>query len=275
MNDKNFLLKEVCKAVQKARTENPLSPSITNDVTVNFVVNAQLAVGGRGVVVYLADEGEKIASMCRSAYINLGTMKECYAETIPKTCSAFRMLQNNWVFDPVGLGIGSLRTELFKMMKEYKPAVIRGNASEIIGLASLWDLCPAEKNSVSGVDSTEEVLSAKNAAISLAQFTGGAVAVSGKTDLVSNGKTVLLCSGGSSFLPKITGAGCSLGGVISVYANVVSPFYAALAGTVVYNVAAAKAEKLSKGPGSFMQNFLDCLFNIKEKDILKAKIEEI
>lgn len=275
MNDKSFILKEICKTVQKARTENPLSPSITNDVTVNFVVNAQLAAGGRGVVVYLADEGEKIASMCKSAYINLGTMKECYAQTIPRTCSAFRKTENKWVFDPVGLGIGSLRTELFKMMKDFKPAVIRGNASEIIGLASLWDLCPAENSGVSGVDSTEEVLSARNAAVALAEYTGGAVAVSGETDLVSNGKTVLLCSGGSSFLPKITGAGCSLGGVMSVYANVAPPFYAALAGTVVYNVAAQKAEKKSKGSGSFMQNFLDCLFNIKEKDILKAKIEEI
>lgn len=275
MNDKSLILKEICKTVQKARTENPLSPSITNDVTVNFVVNAQLAAGGRGVVVYLADEGEKIASMCKSAYINLGTMKECYAQTIPRTCSAFRKTENKWVFDPVGLGIGSLRTELFKMMKDFKPAVIRGNASEIIGLASLWGLCPAENSGVSGVDSTEEVLSARNAAVALAQYTGGAVAVSGETDLVSNGKTVLLCSGGSSFLPKITGAGCSLGGVMSVYANVVSPFYAALAGTVVYNVAAQKAEKKSKGSGSFVQNFLDCLFNLKEKDILKAKIEEI
>ena len=36
----------VAKAAQLAKESNPLTPSITNTVTINFVANAQLAVGG-------------------------------------------------------------------------------------------------------------------------------------------------------------------------------------------------------------------------------------
>ena len=32
-----------------------------------------------------------------------------------------------WVLDPVGLGIGSLRTQLVNELKQYKPAIVRGN----------------------------------------------------------------------------------------------------------------------------------------------------
>ena len=41
----------VAKAAQLAKTSNPLTPSITNKVTVNFVANAQLAVGGSAAMV--------------------------------------------------------------------------------------------------------------------------------------------------------------------------------------------------------------------------------
>ena len=273
MSDKISLLKEVNETIKKTHEQNPIAPSITNMVTINFVANAQLAAGGRAFMVTQADEGRLIASISKSAYINLGTMMDWYDSTITEACKAFVENKNNWVFDPVGLGIGTLRTGLFKMMKDCKPAVIRGNASEIIGLASMWGVYEGAKNSLSGVDSADSVAAAKTPAEMLAKFTGGAVAVSGKEDLVTDGTTTVLCHGGSPMLSKITGAGCSLGGVICVYANVATPFAAALTGTVVYNEAAKKAEAKSRGPASFMQNFIDEIYCIDESTILNSEIE--
>ena len=126
----------------------------------------------------------------------------------------------------------------------------------------MWGLVEKSENTVRGVDSTDEVSSAKDAAVALAKYTGGAVAVSGKTDLVTDGTTTFLCEGGSKYLPMITGAGCSLGGVCAVYANVTTPFVAALTATFLYNAAAVIAEKKSRGPGSFMKNFLDAVYEI-------------
>lgn len=254
--------KLMCEALKKVRKENPLAPSITNTVTINFVANAQLACGGSAAMVYLPDEGEMMAGISKSMYVNMGTQFPCYEESLPRTARACLECGNNWVLDPVGIGIGEQRTKILNQFKEYKPKIIRANASEVIALASLWNLVEKTENNVRGVDSTDDVLSAKDAAIALARYTGGAVAVSGKTDLVTDGTTVFLCDGGSEYLPMITGAGCSLGGVCAVYANVTTPFVAALTATFLYNYAAAKAEKKSRGPGSFQQNFLDAVYSI-------------
>jgi hydroxyethylthiazole kinase len=178
----------------------------------------------------------------------------------------------------VAVGTGSIRSKLLRQFKEYKPTVIRGNASEIIALAGLWGLEGGEVVSkVRGVDSIDTVMEAKTAAVSLAKWTGGAVAVSGKTDLVTDGKVVALSYGGSHFMTKVTGAGCSLGGVAAVYAAVASPFIAALTATAVYNLAGSRAEKKVEGPGNFQTQFLDELYKASAEDIANNpfEIEEV
>ena len=66
----------VREAAKLAKASNPLTPSITNTVTINFVANAQLAVGGSAAMVYLPDEGVSMAKAGASMYI---TMKKAVA----------------------------------------------------------------------------------------------------------------------------------------------------------------------------------------------------
>ena len=56
---------------------------ITNSVTINFVANAQLAVGGSAAMVYLPDEGEFLANAGGATYINVGTLMPIYEKTLP------------------------------------------------------------------------------------------------------------------------------------------------------------------------------------------------
>ena len=130
---------------------------------------------------------------------------------------------------------------------------------------------------VRGVDSTDSVHAAKAAAVSLAKWTGGAVAVSGETDLVTDGSLMAFSYGGSGLMPKITGTGCSLGGVVAVYATVASPFIAALTATAVYNLAGKRAEKQVNGTGSFQMRFLDELYQATAEEIANNpfEIEEV
>ena len=118
-----------------------------------------------------------------------------------------------------------------------------------------------------GVDSTEGVDAAREAAIALANWTGGAVAVSGETDLITDGHLLAYSHGGSPYMECITGAGCSLGGVMAVYAAVASPFIAALTGAAVYNLAGKRAAAKVGGPGNFQPVFLDELYNATAEDI--------
>ncbi|HBV87516.1 MAG TPA: hydroxyethylthiazole kinase [Desulfosporosinus sp.] len=278
MINKEDIQNQIVQAVGTVRRTNPMAGSITNTVTINFVANAQLAVGGSAAMVYLPDEGEFLAKVGGATYINVGTLLPIYEETLPSTAKVLHDTGKPWVLDPVAVGIGKLRTHLLRQFREYKPSVIRGNASEIIALAGLWGLDGGTgESNVRGVDSTDSVSAAKAAAVALAKWTGGVVAVSGKTDLITDGFVIVLSHGGSHFMEKITGAGCSLGGVVAVYATATSPFIAAITATAVYNLAGKRAESKVDGPGSFQVQFLDELYNATAADIANNpfEIEEV
>ena len=268
MIPKSDIKKQIIKAVEEVKQTNPMAGSITNSVTINFVANAQLAVGGSAAMVYLPDEGVFLAQAGRASYINVGTLLPIYEKSLPLMAKTLYDNKKAWVLDPVAVGIGEMRTQLLQTFKKYKPSIIRGNASEIIALAGLWELeGGTELSKVRGVDTTDEVRSAIPAAISLARWTNGAVAVSGQIDLITDGSQVAFSTGGSYLMTRITGAGCALGGVMAVYSAVAAPFVAALAGTAVFNLAGKRAESKVEGPGSFQTVFIDELYKASGVEI--------
>ena len=257
----------MAQAVKDVREKNPMAPSITNTVTQDFVANAQLAVGGSAAMLYLVDECEQIAKIAPAFYINMGTAMPFYAETLPKTAQTLYENKTAWALDPVGIGLSSLRTDILKQFKNFKPSIIRGNASEIIALAKLWKLIEDTGGQVRGVDSTEKVSSAKESAVALAKFTGGAIAVSGEEDFVTDGKEKISCAGGSILSTKITGSGCALGGVMAIYLTAANPFVAALTATTMFNLAGTKAAAQFDKPASFKVNFLDNLYALTAEEV--------
>ena len=277
MKDTAMIQAQIIEAVNTVRKTNPMAGSITNTITINFVANAQLAVGGSAAMVYLPDEAELLAKIGGAFYINVGGILPIYEQTLPHTAKVLHDAQKPWVLDPVAVGIGTLRSEMLLGFKECKPSIIRGNASEVIALAGLWGLAGENKSNVRGVDSTDTVSAARAAAISLSKWTGGAVAVSGETDYVTDGTIGVYSHGGSHFMQKITGSGCSLGGVCAVYATAADPFIAALTATAVYNLAGQRAEQKAQGPGDFQIHFLDALYNATAEEIANNlfEIEEV
>lgn len=268
MGIKQEIQSEIIHAVETVKQINPMAGSITNSVTINLVANAQLAVGGSAAMVYLPDEAEFLAKAGGATYVNVGTLLPIYEKTLPHVAKVLHDAGKPWVLDPVAIGIGSLRTQLLKQFKVFKPTIIRGNASEVIALAGLWELDGGtDESNVRGVDSRDSVHAAKKAAIAVAKWTGGAVAVSGETDLITDGSIIASSYGGSYFMEKITGAGCSLGGVAAVYAAAANPFIAALTASAVYNLAGKRAEVKVDGPGSFQVQFLDELYKATAEEI--------
>lgn len=271
--DIRHIQSELRRVVDAVRSTNPLAPSITNTVTIQFVANAQLAVGGSAAMVYMPDEAEAMARAAHAFYINFGTIEPVYEQTLPRVMTLMHQSRIPFVIDPVGIGTGELRMRLLKAAGNNKPAIVRGNASEIIALAQLWGIGGTQHAVVRGVDTTQSVDEARHAANSIARFTGGAVAVSGPVDYVTDGRIGVRSYGGSEFQRFVTGSGCSLGGVMEVYLTKSNPLIAALAGTNVYNWAAAKAQEQSSGSGSFSVHFVDNLYQATPEDVARVPMD--
>ena len=126
---------QAAAAVTAVHETTPLAGSITNFVTIDFVANAQLAVGGSAAMVYLPDEGTALAIAGQSMYINVGTLLPVHERTVPAAMVQLHRSAKPWVLDPVAVGLGELRTKLLSTARNCPPAIIRGNASEIIALA--------------------------------------------------------------------------------------------------------------------------------------------
>ncbi len=274
MYKQSEIKEQIFRAVKEVREKKPLVPSVTNTVTINLVANAQIAVSGSAAMVYLKDEAESMAKLGEAMYVNMGTMLPLYEDTLINLAKVLKDFNKPWVLDPVGIGVGELRHKILLSFKDNPPSIIRGNASEIITLASLWNLRKsASSNAPKGVDTVDSVDSSIEAAKALASFIHGAVAVSGERDLITDGEQAVYSYGGSHFMEKITGAGCSLGGVCAVYASVANPFIAALTASQHYNFAAREAEKVCEGPASFQLEFLDNLYKASAENIAENKFE--
>ncbi len=162
---------------------------------------------------------------------------------------------------------GGVAAELLR----FGPAVVRGNASEIIGLAGLG-------GGARGVDSSADPADAVPAAVDLLVHAASASA-SGPVDHTVgrvNGKIVLVkIGGGSALLPRVTATGCSLGALVAAYAAVApDPFTGLVAAHVHFAVAAELAEATAKRPGSFATAFVDALDAVDEAALrARAKID--
>ena len=285
------LHEQIADAVRTVRETTPLAQSFTNFVTINLVANAQLAAGGAAAMSFLPDDIIDTATISGADYINVGTLLPFYKDALPQVARAFHNTGHPWVLDPVAAGIGETRTAILQSFKRYPPTVIRGNASEIIALDAMWGLneesATATASKPAGVESVDDVESATGAAVALAQYlteqhakhsshdasTRCAVAVSGIADLVTDGETVYRLPGGSAMMTKITGAGCSLGGVAATYLAVSDPLTAALSASLLYNRAGEVADTTSYGPGSFQVAFLDALWNVTAEEVADRAID--
>lgn len=268
---------QVIETIEDARAKKPLAGSITNYVTVDFVANAQLACGGSAAMVYLPDEAEALALIGEAFYINVGTLIPSHEEAMCHAASVLHDAGKPWVLDPVGIGLGKSRERILMHMKECVPSIVRCNASEAIALAELWGLDTNNAtSSVKGVDSNDSIELARPAAVAIARFIGGAVAVSGSVDMVTDGEQVAYLEGGSPFMEKVTGFGCALGGVAAVHSACAEPFIAAVTASAMFDFAGRAAGEGCKGPASFKVAFIDGLFSARPEDAaaMLARVEE-
>ncbi len=250
--------RRVAEALAAVRERGPLVHCMTNVVVTNVTANALLAVGASPAMVENAEESAGFAEVADGLLVNLGTLSRERAEAMPAAAAAAAGAGTPWVLDPVAVGALPFRTELAAGLLEHRPSVVRGNASEVLALAGA-------AGSGRGVDSTVSSETAVDAAAGLAARTGGAVAVSGAVDYLTDGREVVEVRAGHELLTRVTGTGCMLGALVTACLGVgEDPLHAAVAGTVWLTVAGEVAAERSRGPGSFGVELLDALAALDE-----------
>ncbi|WP_181033730.1 hydroxyethylthiazole kinase [Arthrobacter sp. SX1312] len=258
-----FTSSDCAALLEELRARSPLVQSITNAVVTNFTANVLLAIGAAPAMVDIPEEAGQFASVASGVLINLGTPGQGQEAAMQEAVQAANAARTPWVLDPVAIGSLTVRTKLAHQLAAHRPSIIRGNASEILALAGVG-------SGGRGVDSTEDPISALEAATQLSASTGSAVAVSGPVDLLvgQDGRTVSVANG-HSLLTRVTGGGCALGAVMAAFASLTDDsFLAATAATGAYTIAAEQAATQAQGPGSFAVGFLDRLATITPEDII-------
>src|ERR1700677_3213094 len=252
---------DVVAAHAAFRAKRPLVQAITNTVSTNFVANVLLSAGASPAMVDNPEEAGLFAGIADAVLINLGTPTTAQVESMRLAAAAAQKAGKPWVLDPIAAGGLPWRGAVAAELLAFRPAVIRGNASEIIGLAGLG-------GGSRGVDSSADPAAAVPAAIDLLAH-ATAVSASGPVDHVVggvDGRTVLIkIAGGSALLPRVTATGCSLGALVAAYAAVARhPLAGLVAAHVHFSAAAELAEEKAKHPGSFAAAFIDALDAVDE-----------
>lgn len=262
------ILEKSINLIEKLRQESPLTHCITNVVTVRDCANAVLAVGGSPIMANAPEEAEEIVSIANSLVINIGTLTQEQIETMKKSAKQAAKMEKPLVLDPVGIGISKIRNETpIDIIKESKPAIIRGNLSEIKAIAMFYgilDECTTAKGvDVADTDIISEDTLEINAQIvkNIAEKLDTTIAVSGPIDIVSNGKEVYALKNGNPMMANITGTGCMLGCIMGAYAAIDDSLLAAITATTVMSIAGEIAAKTAtdnnQGTGSFGTYLID------------------
>jgi hydroxyethylthiazole kinase len=248
------------RALHAAHTEaRPLVHCLTNVVAARFSADALLSVGASPAMVEDAEETAEIAAVADAVVLNTGTMTHPRAEGMAAAARAAGDAGVPWLLDPVAVGALGLRTRVATDLLAAAPSAVRGNASEVAALAGGG---PGGR----GVDSTADVDDAADAAAALARriAPGGAVAVSGPRDLVTDGTTSRRIGGGDPVMARVTGTGCALGAVMGAFLAAArrtgdDAVTAVAVASALVGATGAAAARASTGPGTFVPAWLDRL----------------
>jgi len=254
----------------RARERHPLIHHITNYVTVNDCANITICAGGAPVMADAREEAGEMAGFAGALVLNIGTLNPGIIESMILAGRVANGREIPIILDPVGAGATRLRTESTRrLLDELKISIIKGNAGEIGVLAG------AEAK-VRGVDSVGISGDPMAIARTFARETGITVVMSGATDIISDGKQVLLVENGHPLMGGISGTGCMASSVTGVIAAVEKDrVMAAATALAALGLAGERAAAASRGPGSFKPALFDAMAALGPQDLAAgARVRE-
>lgn len=256
---------ELAAVLESLRAQKPLILSLTNSVVQPITANMLLAVGASPVMLNDAEESAQLLRSCANGLlINVGTLSHPQSEQMRVAVDAAHAAGVPWVLDPVAVGLLGFRTEFCRELLAFSPALIRGNASEIMALAG-------EAGGGRGTDTTEDSSAAVQAARLLAKQCACAVLVTGPVDYVTDGERLLALGNGHELMTRVTGVGCAMGALAAAcVAAAPDAFTGAAACAAILGIAGERAAVRCPRPGSFAAALLDELDALTPADVVEC-----
>ncbi len=263
-------MQKLTNILNRIKAKNPIIFHITNTVTINDCANITLSIGASPLMSFCEEELEDILSFSSALVINIGTMDKFMTDIVVKAGKIANGLHVPVILDPVGAGASKARKELTqKLLKEVKFAVIKGNSAEIKTLLGL------DLTNCAGVDSKED-FSDENAVKALANRLSTVIAMSGKTDIISDGKRVAKITNGTPLLACVSGTGCMSASLCASGCGASGEFFeSAILGISLMGIAGEMSfEEGITTNGSLKVALLDNISKINSEIFMKkAKIE--
>ena len=257
------IIEQVAATLDAIRARHPLVHCLTNEVVKNYTANLLLAVGAAPAMVEDPDEATQFTPVADALLINLGTLKQQQIETMRVAVGAAACAGKPWVLDPVAVGPLGKRTTFANEILQKNPALVRGNASEILSLAG-YD------GNARGPDSTASSDDARNAAVQLARRQGAVVLVTGPVDYATDGRQVVAVHNGHPLMTRVTGVGCAMGALAAACVAVAPDRQsAAVATAVILGIAGEQAAVKTQSVGSYQIALLDALDQLTSEQIRK------
>lgn len=269
--------KKYAELIGNVRKSKPLIHHITNYVTVHDCANITLAVGASPIMADAQEEAADIASISSAVVLNMGTLN---VRTIPPMIAAGKAANaagTPVIFDPVGAGASKLRNDASDaILKEVKVNVLRGNISEIRFIAGLAAQTKGVDASESDMENTDD---AKLIAKGLAERLNCVVAITGKDDIISDGKNIIRIANGNAMLSCLTGTGCMCSSLVGSFcgANPDTLLEAAAAALLTMSIAGEIAFERAgaRGNGSFHTELHNAVSKMDAEIMLgRAKLYE-
>jgi hydroxyethylthiazole kinase len=224
----------------RLRARAPRVHCITNAVAQSFTANVLLAAGCVPSMTLSAEEIGSFVASAQALLVNLGTFDAERREATAITLQAATTNKVPWVLDPVFVDRSESRAAFARELIVRRPVVVRMNHGEFSALA---DAVPSRDSTMSYARSNRTV-----------------VAVSGETDLITDGQRIASIANGHPLMSKVTAMGCAGSAVLAACLAVeADALRAAIAGLAMIGVAGELAAERSSGPGSFAVAIIDAL----------------
>lgn len=243
--------------LEQVRVQKPLVHHLTNWVTIYDCANIVKVFGASPVMAHAQEEVAEMSLIASALVLNIGTLTPDFVEAMKIAARSANTKGIPVILDACGAGATRLRNEkCFELLDEVKIDIIKGNASEIVRVSGA-------KVRTKGVDAAAVEEDLLEIAHKLAATRKSTVVITGKEDIVSDGKTHYLVRNGDPLMAHVVGTGCMATSVIGTFAAVEMDYaLAAAAGLACFEIAAECAAKKSAGPGTFKEKLFDFAFRL-------------
>jgi len=247
------LPQSTAEILARLRERAPRVHCITNTVAQAFTANVLLAVGAVPSMTIAPEEVGAFVAGADALLVNLGTFDTERRSAIDiAVAQAGRRIP--WILDPVFIDRSPTRADYARELVAQSPAAVRLNAPEFVALA--------------GMSAEDRVLTF------YAGEHGTVIALTGATDVVTDGIRRAQIGNGHALMGRVTAMGCA-GSAVAAACLAVEPdrWIATAAGVLALGIAGEMAAVRARGPGSLCIEIVDALYRLDRDALLeRAKV---